>query len=65
MNESILVKTKTNLSFTGTCMDECFDFQGQKCILLKPSENSNIVLIIPISEIIRTYTMEGDVHNYV
>lgn len=65
MKDSILVKTATNLSFTGVLLEEHFLYAKQDCLVLKPSEESNIVMVIPHEEVIKIYTMEGEVRNHV
>lgn len=61
INDVILIKTVSNLSFTGTLLDNNYDYMNKKNILLKPSDDSGIIMIIPKDEISKVFTMDGGV----
>lgn len=61
IGDRILVKTTNNLSFTGKLLENHFLYQQKEMIILKTSNESEIILMIPKDEIIKIFTMEGNV----
>ena len=60
IGDRILVKTKSVLSFTGVLLESDFVYTNINSIVLKTSDSSRILTVIPKNEIIRVFTMDGE-----
>lgn len=59
MNNRILIRLKSLVSYAGSLVET--EEQNGKIISysLKPSDNSNVLIVIPASEIDRVFLMDG------
>lgn len=65
MEKHILVKTSTSLTFTGVLQDKHYLYVDKEYIVIKPSEESEIMVMIPYAEVTKVYTMDGEAFDYV
>lgn len=63
--ERVLIKTVTSLSFTGVITNREFIYDEKESVVMQPSNESKIQLIIPKDEIVKVFLMSGEVTDNV